>query len=556
MCKLMARLGKVLVAWVVAGLLLAPDVMAMSHGSSTADNIRDCPAENWCAYHRTVDKGWRYSPLDQITKKNVGRLRPTWVFVPGGRDTSILSTPLAIDGSIYVATNPSAVWKLDGASGKRSWTYVPEMDEAVLMRSFPTRGLSIGDGRVYIGLAGGRVVALNEDSGETIWDRKLVNDQEDTAGFSGVGTFVNSDLLVIGQNVGEYPIEGRIFGLDPQNGDLKWTFSTTGRGDSWKYGGGGSWQPGTVDYANNQILMGTSNPDPDSIVALDLDTGELNWDFREASSGPYDYDASLGEYVLFEHEGQTLVLHPGNNGFNHVHEAESGNPVNIYPAQKSQNWTTGFNLETGEFENRLWPKAGKRTLVCPAIDGGHSWNAGTYNPQTGLHYRVVNEWCMWLTVAPEGGGTTNTFGTETRVTEPLAQAFMAAEWVGTHPLDEQAHGRITARNPVTAELAWDKRYDIIPHSALMSTASGLVFNGTMDGWAEALDADSGDVLWRFNNGTSHNGGIISYAADGKQYIAVAAGHSVYVDRTLADYYSRDQLKNYQESAAVLVFSLP
>ena len=203
----------------------------------------------------------------------------------------------------------------------------------------------------------------------------------------------------------------------------------------------------------------------------------------------------------------------------------------------------------------LWPKAGERTLVCPAIDGGHSWNAGTYDPQRGLHYRVIQEWCMWLTVAPEGGGTTISFGTETRVTEPFAQVFMAAEWVGTHPPDEQAHGRITARNPVTAELTWDKRYDIIPHSALMSTATGLVFNGTFEGYAEALDADTGDVLWSFNNGSGHNGGIISYEADGKQYVAMAVGHGTYVAGAVVALFG-DQLVNYQSTAALVAFALP
>ena len=121
-------------------------------------------------------------------------------------------------------------------------------------------------------------------------------------------------------------------------------------------------------------------------------------------------------------------------------DPRSGKPVDSYPIQRTQNRTTGFNLETGEFENMLRPKAGERTLVCPAIDGGHSWNAGTYDPRRGLHYRVVNEWCMWQTVAPEGGGTMITFGTETRVTEPFAQVFMAAEWVGTHPPGEQVRG--------------------------------------------------------------------------------------------------------------------
>ena len=544
---------------------------------SSAKNIRNCPAENWCAYHRTVDRAWRHSPLKEITKDNVEQLSTAWFFIPGG-DTGLQSTPLAVDGNLYVPTNPSTVWKLNGATGERIWAFMPEMEEAVGARSVYAhlRGVSIGDGRLYMGLADGRVVAIDETTAEIIWDRKLVDSQKNIAGFSGAGTFVNSDLLVIGQNSGEYPIQGRIFGLHPKTGHLKWTFYTTGRGDSealatwsgdsWKYGGGGSWQPGTVDYTNNQILMGTSIPDAtalqqganlytSSTIALNLDTGQLNWYFQEAPGDPYDYGASPGEYVLFEDDGRILVLHPSKNGFNHVHESKSGDPVSIYPTQRTQNWTTGFNLETGEFENTLWPKAGERTLVCPAIDGGHSWNAGTYNPHTGLHYRVVQEWCMWLTVTSEAGGTTVSVGTSQPVREPLSRVFMAAEWVGAHPPGEMAHGRISARSPVTGKLTWDKRYDIIPHSALMSTGSGLVFNGTMDGWAEALDADTGETLWRFNNGSGHIGGIISYEADGKQYIAMAVGHDRSAPGAVLALFE-DQLINDQGSAALVAYALP
>ena len=545
------------------------------------------------AYHRTVDSAWRFSPLAEINKNNVSNLQVAWIFQPGELRQGLHSTPLVVDGAMYISTNPSTVWKLDAATGKRIWSYKPEMDEAIVSRSFfaHTRGLSIGDGRVYMGRADGHIVALDENTGEVMWDKQLVDSAKESAGFSGAGTFVSSDLLVIGQNGGEYPVEGKIFGIDPKNGDLKWTFYTTGRDDpkalatwggqdSWKYGGGGSWQPGTVDYDNNQILMGTGNPNPDydycapncrdvkadghrpgdnlytsSTVALDLDTGKLNWYFQEAPSDPYDYDAAPGEYVIFnDDQGRRLVLHPGKNGFNHIHDVATGQPINVYPDMKNQNWTSGFNLETGQWENMLFPIAGEKTLVCPAIDGGHSWNPGTYNPQTGLFYRIANEWCMYLTVNPKEGGPA-TAGSETRTTEPFAVAFMAAQWEGTPPPGDKAHGRLTARDPVSGDIAWEKRYDIIPHSGLLSTAGGLLFNATYDGWLEGMDAQTGDLIWRFNLGSGTNGGIVSYEAGGDQYIAVATGHGSYVGRALATAYHKDDLINYQESALVVAFKL-
>ena len=109
--------------------------------------------------------------------------------------------------------------------------------------------------------------------------------------------------------------------------------------------------------------------------------------------------------MLFtDSEGRDLVLHPGKNGFNHVHDRKTGKPVNVYPDMKNFNWTSGFNMRTGEWLNRLWPKAGEKTLVCPAIDGGHSWNAGAYNPDTKLFYRIANEWCMNFISKPKVGG--------------------------------------------------------------------------------------------------------------------------------------------------------
>ncbi len=564
---------------------------AMHH----ANEISNCADENWCAYHRTIDRAHRHSPLTQITKDNVGDLSVAWLFQPGGADVGaggLQSTPLVLDGGMYVAYNPSSVMKLNAATGERLWSFVPEMNQAVVARSFfaHTRGMALGGGRAYIGTTDGRVVALDQEDGSVLWDEQIVDSAKITAGFSGAATYVNEKLMVIGQNGGEYPVEGRIFGLNPQDGSIVWTFYTTGRGDeaalatwggdSWQWGGGGSWQPGTVDFENNQILIGTGNPNPDydycgadcrnpnadghrpgdnlytsSTVALDLDTGELNWYFQEAPSDPYDYDSSVGEYVIFEKDGRRMVLHPGKNGFNHVHDVATGQPLAVYSAMNHQNWTSGFNLETGEFENMLWPVAGEKTLVCPAIDGGHSWNAGSFDPNTGFSFRTVQEWCMWLTVAHKDGSGPISAGEATRITEPYAQVYMAAEWIQADPEEDKAHGRLVARDPLSGEMKWERRYDIIPHSGLLTTGSGLLFNADYLGNFEALDAETGSLLWTFNLGSGTNGGIISYGVDGNQYVAVATGHGSYVGLgQLAGAFAGETM-DYQRSALVVAFTL-
>ena len=564
-------------------------------GNRFRNEIVNCAPENWCAYHRTVDKSWRHSPLDQINRDNVGNLGVAWLFQPDSARFSaagLHSTPLVLDGDMYVAYNPSSVMKLDAAIGDRLWAHVPEMDQAVFVRSafMHTRGLALGGGRVYIGLADGRLIALSQEDGRVLWDRQIVDSAKFTAGFSGAATYVSENMMVIGQNGGEYPVEGRIFGINPQDGSVVWIFYTTGRGDaaalatwggdSWLYGGGGSWQPGTVDIENNQIFMGTGNPSPgydycgadcrdsnvdahrvgdnlytSSTVALDLDTGTLNWYFQEVPTDPYDYDAEPGEYVIFERDGRRMVLHPGRSGFNYVHDAATGQPLAAYSALNNHDWTSGFNLETGEFEDLLWPVAGEKTLVCPAIDGRHSWNSGSYDPTTGLHVRTVQEWCTWLTIGNRDASAPISFGEATRITEPYADVYMAAEWIHADPDTGKAHGRLVARDPLSGETAWERRYDIIPHSALLTTAGGLLFNVTYDGYFEAIDTATGEVLWTFNLGSDTTGGIISYGVGSKQYIAVATGHGRGVgDSMLADNFAGETLDG-GSSALVIAFEL-
>ena len=142
-----------------------------------------------------------------------------------------------------------------------------------------------------------------------------------------------------------------------------------------------------------------------------------------------------------------------------------------------------------------------------------------------------------------------------RTTAPCGVAFLSALGDGAAPPGDTPHGRLTARDPVSGDIAWEKRYEIIPHSGLLSTAGGLLFNATYDGWLEAMDAQTGDLIWRFNLGSGTNGGIVSYEAGGDQYIAVATGHGSYVGRALASAYHKDDLINYQESALVVAFKL-
>jgi PQQ-dependent dehydrogenase (methanol/ethanol family) len=583
-----ARL-KVLAAMLAACAALAALAVAARGQDTSHARIRACPPSDWCVYNRD-DRGWRYSPLAQIDRGNVSRLRPVWTHQPGRVEHGIQSTPLVMDGALYYSTSYSRVHKLNGATGERIWHYYPELNQLVVRRqthSPYSRGLAVGDGRVYMGTLDGRLIALTDATGEVAWDTTLIDSAKETVGFTGGGAYVDG-MLIIGQQAGEWPIRGRVFGVEAATGKLKWTFYTvagpedpeamaTWGGDSWKYGGGGGWQPGGYDPEHGWVLWGTGNPNPlydwggedwqssgarpgrnlytTSVVALDVRSGKLKWYHQEIPHDPYDFDSATGEFVFVERDGKRLVSHPSKSGFYYVYERDTGKLVNVFQGVNSVNFVERIDPKTGRLIGQWFPKEGVEEYLCPATAGGYSWNPGAYSPQTGLHYRVAQEWCIYVTV----------FRAEP-ITEPSAALVIGAKFRGARPPEpgnprqegtDRQHGRLDARDPVTGKIAWSRRYEVVPHSALLATAGGLLFNGTAMGWVEALDAATGDPLWRFNSGSPHTGGIVSYSVAGKQYIAVASGRGSLVMNAYDEIWPETFGKaGFEHSAVLMAFALP
>jgi alcohol dehydrogenase (cytochrome c) len=187
---------------------------------------------------------------------------------------------------------------------------------------------------------------------------------------------------------------------------------------------------------------------------------------------------------------------------------------------------------------------GKQTNLCPAIAGAISWNGGTYNPQTGLYYKVVNEWCMDLEIVKTQP-----------VTEPVAQLNIGATFTFKDPPGGKMHGHVDARDPVTGKVAWSVDYPEPPLASLLSTAGGLVFVPDTRGWLHALDAKTGKELWKANDGNMHNGGIISYEANGKQYIATVTGFPSMVSDGYADWFGGQYKYMEKDTGALIVYTL-
>ena len=533
---------------------------------------------DWLTYHATY-KGYDYSPLDQINTGNVKDLQVAWMHFPGRTTRGVESMPLAADGVVYYSGSYSRVFALDGASGKVLWTYFPQLDDQLIARQTHTpynRGVALGDGRLYVGTVDGRLIALDMKSGKPLWDTKLIDSEKLTVGFTGAPLFARG-MVIIGAQGGEWPYRGPIFGVDAASGQKKWEFYTVGGtpeaqktwgNDTWRIGGGGGWMPGTYDPATNVVWWGTANPDPlydwagsdwkntgarpgdnlytSSVIALDLETGKLKFYQQELPHDNWDFDSSPGEFVSIDRGGKQLMVHPNKSGYIFVYDRADAKVENVWPIMKNSNFVKGIDPHTGELVGRRDFSAGEQSEpVCPAIAGGVSWNSGAYSPKTGLYYKIGNEWCITLTVKKT-----------TPVTEPEVQLNMGADFKLVDPPDGPMRGHLDARDPVTGQQKWSVEFHQPPLSSLLATGGNLVFLPDAAGITHAYDAQSGKELWSHNDGIGHAGGIISYGAGGKQYVAVTAGWGSLVGEGYGALFGEPWKSMPMDAGALIVYALP
>jgi PQQ-dependent dehydrogenase (methanol/ethanol family) len=397
----------------------------------------DKDPNNWLMYHQSF-KGWHYSGLDQINASNVKSLKVAWLHSPAASKRGIQSFPLAVDGVLYYTSSTGQVWALDGSDGSVIWRYQAKIDTERAEGTFYNpynRGLAIGYGKVYIGTVDGRMIALDAKTGKVVWDNMILSVEKGNKGFTGAPVIVK-DKVIIGSNGGELSgCCGPIFAVNAQTGETAWQFDTIGGdersraswgNDSWKIGGGGGWMTGSYDAKTNTVWWGTANPAPDydwagenwkttgprpgdnlyssSVVVLDADSGELKSYFQEMPHDAWDFDSAPGEFMTFEKGGKRYMLHPNKGGIIFVYNADQvggGKQLmveNAYMFGETYNYIKGVDPKSGQLIGRRELPEGKHTNVCPAIDGAISWNTGSYNPGTGLLYKIGQEWCFDIEV--------------------------------------------------------------------------------------------------------------------------------------------------------------
>jgi len=478
----------------------------------------------------------RFSPLTQIAASNVSKLHPAWVYQPPGTG-ALESTPVVVNGVMYVTAGPTMVAALDLQSGRPLWEWTRPIPASVLNLGFPrvNRGVAVLDNTVFVGTLDGYLYALDARAGIERWS---VHVGDNKFGHSiTAAPLVVGGKVVVGISGGEAGIRGFLDAYDAKTGKLAWRFwtvpspgesgSETWSADSWVHGGGATWLTGSYDPALNLIYWGAGNPGPDSIgdsrtgdnlytsslVAIDATTGKAKWHFQFTPHDVHDWDANQIPVLVDAEIGgrvRQLVVQANRNAFFYVLDRSTGEYLLGAPYSK-QTWAKGLDEKGRPILIPGMEPSEKGTTVYPSLQGSTNWASPSYSPRTGLLYVPVREMgsIYFKTATEYKPGTYYTGGSE-------------------KALGEEATGAIRAIDVKTGKKAWDFALPSPTWAGVLSTAGGLVFSGSQEGNFYALDATTGKPLWNFQTGGPIRSGPMSFAIDGKQHVAVCGGHALFV----------------------------
>jgi len=499
----------------------------------TSDRLlhADQEPQNWLTYSGNY-AGQRHTLLDQINTANVKNLAAKWVYQTntGGR---IEATPLAVDGILYETGQDDRAFALDARTGRPIWMFQHALPQDIRpCCGRVNRGFAVLGDRVYLGTLDSHVIALDRKTGNVVWDQVAADYK---LGYSFTAApLALKDMIIIGVSGGEYGIRGFIDAYDAATGKLRWRFYTvpgpgepghdSWEGDSWKIGGAPAWNTGTYDAATNQIFWCTGNPSPsnrgagragdnlysNSVLALNPDTGKLNWYFQFTPHDEHDWDATQIP-VLVDSGNQHLLLHANRNGFFYVLDRSTGKLISA-TAYGKQTWSaTKDSLGRPLAKKEASPTLEGHT-VCPGALGTTNWYPPAYNPQTGLLYVTSRDQCDIFSTAPQPYEAGHAY---------YGSAYFPSEEA------EPYIGALRALDPASGDKKWEFPHTSPTWSGLLSTAGGLIFTGDAEGNFIALDAATGKPLWHFQMGGAVYAGPMSFAVDGKQYVAIAAGSSLF-----------------------------
>jgi alcohol dehydrogenase (cytochrome c) len=500
--------------------------------------IHDAAKEpgNWLTYSGNY-AGHRHSPLTELTPKNVGELKPAWVYQ--SREAGKVETsPIVIDGVLYVTEHPHVVTALDGKTGRPLWTY-----RRTAVNDVPTccgpvnRGLAVLDDTLYLGTLDGHLVALDLRTGKQRWDI-LVADYKTGHSLTAAPLAVK-DKIIVGISGGEFGIRGFLDAYDAKTGKLVWRLWTvpgagekgneTWGGGDWQHGGAPTWVTGTYDPELNLLYWGTGNPGPDyngdsrpgdnlysdSVLAINPDTGTLSWYFQYTPHDLHDWDSNqvpvLADLVI-DGKPRKVLMQANRNAFYYTLDRETGEFI-AGAAYAKQTWAEGLDAHGRPIVRKMMEPSPEGVLVYPGLAGGTNWFSPSYSPQTKLFYVQAQEDYAQVFYKLQGGY------------EP-GEHF---EGGGTRNLTgKEPYGVVKAIDPTTAKIRWEFKLQAEPSGGVLTTAGGLVFSGNREGNFFALDAETGKSLWHFQTGGVIWANPIGFEIDGRQYVSIASGSAIYV----------------------------
>jgi alcohol dehydrogenase (cytochrome c) len=503
----------------------------------------DREPENWLSYSGNY-RGHRHSPLAQITPANVAGVRPAWVYQsrePGKIETS----PIVVDGIIYLTERPHVVTALDGRTGRPLWSYRRPAATGVPNCCGPVnRGPAVLDDALFFGTFDAHLVALDLQTGKVRWDVPVADSK---AGYSiTAAPLAVKDKIIIGVAGGEFGTRGFLDAYDARTGARAWRFwtvpapgepghETWPAGDSWKTGAATTWVTGAYDPDLDLLYWGTGNPAPNydgdgragdnlysnCLLALEPDTGKLRWHFQFTPHDLHDWDSNQVPVLLdltWKGRPRKLVAQANRNGFFYLLDRATGEFLTGAPFVK-QTWATGLDPRGRPLLVAGMEPSAEGTVVFPGLAGGTNWYSPSYHPGTRLIYVQAHEdYAQVFFKRPSSPS-------DARAREPGA-LFMGGL---TRDIEgAEHHGVIKAIDPLTAKIRWEWPLHAPPSGGVLTTGGGLVFSGNREGMFFALDARSGKPLWRFQTGGVIWANPISFAVDGKQHVAIAAGSALFV----------------------------
>jgi alcohol dehydrogenase (cytochrome c) len=543
----------------------------------SAEQLSQEPLGWWITNGGTL-ANQRYSPLDEITTDNVDGLKGVWMTDLGKSGVAAKysqeAQPIFYDGVLYVPTGEDDVFAVDVETGKVKWTYEGNLDQTIstVCCGWLSRGVAIGDGKVYLGKLDGSLVALDQMTGKEVW-KAQVGDWREGYTITHAPLYYDG-MVIVGVSGGEFMIRGRVQAYDAKTGEERWRFYTvpgpgekgheSWAGDSWQTGGAPVWQTPAVDPELGLLYFSTGNAAPDldgsarggdnlfaaSIVAIEAKTGTYRWHFQQVRHDIWDYDGPSPVVLFdaeFDGEQHKAIAETSKTGWTYVLDRETGEPLlpvedeqvpqnakqktaktqpipqydpfiphqvtdadvsQIAKLAKSNDAVAKRKVVKGTIFD---PFTQEVRVIIPGPQGGNNWQPMSYSPETGMLYI-----CMMRSVS----GYTSS-GHEPPESKQAVPADVGSVFTTTG-FGSQT-GYFGAWDPTTGEVGWQKRWPESCYSGSVATGGGLVFVGRNSGRLQAYDAENGDLKWSFQTGAGANSTITTFEWKGTQYVAFAAG---------------------------------